>query len=102
MGKTEVKLEDGTEVVGPAVEGGSRRRWSWSRCCSWAGAGAPGLSGGGLLLTFPDTVGTTLDDGDLGVVGETVEQGGDASGVGTLFQFLKARLVVSRMERRAS
>jgi hypothetical protein len=35
------------------------------------------LAGGGFQLAFADAVRSALDDGDVGVVGEAVEESGD-------------------------
>ena len=40
------------------------------------------MARGGFQLAFPNAVGRAFDQGDVGVVGEAVEQGRDAGGVG--------------------
>lgn len=45
------------------------------------GLGFPG-AGGGFLFAFADAVALAFDHGDIGVVGEAVQQGGDHRGVG--------------------
>jgi hypothetical protein len=36
----------------------------------------------GLLFTFSNTEGGAFDEGDIGMMGEPVEQGGNAGGIG--------------------
>ena len=40
------------------------------------------LAGGGFQLAFADAIRSALDDGDVGVMGEAVEERRDASGMG--------------------
>src|SRR2546428_8139918 len=39
-------------------------------------------AGGGFQLAFTDAIRSALKDGDVGVMGEAVEEGGDAGGIG--------------------
>src|SRR5215471_4236918 len=93
---------EGAGVGGWASNWPRERRWEARSRGSGMGAPFGFFPGGGFELALPDAIGITFDQGDIGVMGEAIEESGMQVALGkTAFHSLNPLFVVMTMELRS-